>query len=704
MCALASAFCAQGAALALDNPVKFESRDGRLDLIVTATTSSVRFGGVTTTGWVYEVCRRESRTATSCLPGTIQNPYGGVWLHLRRNDTLHIRLVNKLPPVPDAKHCNADLANNPTNLHTHGLIVEPYRGNPYGDYVFVEVRNPANASHCQPTRHASRRPPAPEAGGMHGAASGGAHPDMDAADGAVEYAIHLVNHPAGLFWFHPHVHGVALNQVTSGLAGVITVGEPADACGDADCRAAIEASRSHLLVLKDSEVLADGTLLNQQDASFCPPTIVAGEAPRQGMCAGDAQHAGGHWFHTINGQLYPSIDVGGNGAIWRIVNAAGSRSYDLSLAPDGGGEPVPLQVLSIDGITIDSALAANMSALQVQLGRKVDLFRCPDAPGARVGAAVCTRHIRMMPSSRATVRVLNDRAGARHAVLRTDHYDTGGDDWPAVDLASVALAPPAASVPMALNIASGAKDALSPTGVLGATSSLAQPGADRPMPLDQVRSQASAREPGAPSPGLRLAPEFAIDAPLKLGLRRDPDCANLAPGEHRRIYFGNPTPGKDGFGLATSVIGADGQEKHVTPMRAFDATKTTICLTASGDNENPTKETWEIYNLTDEDHNFHVHQTRFWLSSAAPGQSQGADEALVLQDNVPLTHAQDAKNCDGSIANFKSKACQPQAVWARIPFTQIGDFVFHCHILEHEDGGMMARIRVVAPPLIQGRN
>jgi FtsP/CotA-like multicopper oxidase with cupredoxin domain len=33
-----------------------------------------------------------------------------------------------------------------------------------------------------------------------------------------------------------------------------------------------------------------------------------------------------------------------------------------------------------------------------------------------------------------------------------------------------------------------------------------------------------------------------------------------------------------------------------------------------------------------------------------------------------------------------------------VPFSQIGDFVFHCHILEHEDGGMMARIRVVAPP------
>jgi hypothetical protein len=30
-----------------------------------------------------------------------------------------------------------------------------------------------------------------------------------------------------------------------------------------------------------------------------------------------------------------------------------------------------------------------------------------------------------------------------------------------------------------------------------------------------------------------------------------------------------------------------------------------------------------------------------------------------------------------------------------VPFSELGEFVFHCHILEHEDGGMMAKIRVV---------
>ncbi len=33
----------------------------------------------------------------------------------------------------------------------------------------------------------------------------------------------------GLSWFHPHIHGVALNQVSEGMAGIITIGSPSAA-------------------------------------------------------------------------------------------------------------------------------------------------------------------------------------------------------------------------------------------------------------------------------------------------------------------------------------------------------------------------------------------------------------------------------------------------------------------------------------------
>ena len=41
-----------------------------------------------------------------------------------------------------------------------------------------------------------------------------------------------------------------------------------------------------------------------------------------------------------------------------------------------------------------------------------------------------------------------------------------------------------------------------------------------------------------------------------------------------------------------------------------------------------------------------------------------------------------------------------QSVTLRIAFTQpeiVGRFMYHCHVLEHEDGGMMAQIEVYDP-------
>jgi FtsP/CotA-like multicopper oxidase with cupredoxin domain len=43
------------------------------------------------------------------------------------------------------------------------------------------------------------------------------------------------------------------------------------------------------------------------------------------------------------------------------------------------------------------------------------------------------------------------------------------------------------------------------------------------------------------------------------------------------------------------------------------------------------------------------------------------------------------------------KTHAPSIVKVKIPFTNpliVGKFPFHCHILEHEDGGMMANLRV----------
>jgi L-ascorbate oxidase len=686
----------------VDPPV-FESSDHKLDLLMIAAEHDVTLaGGVHTTAWPYEVCYRPAGSApNACPPGTGKHPLGGVRLQLQPGDTLKIRLVNKLPLAADAKHTaeNPELINNPTNLHTHGLIVEPHRAegpyDTYGDYVFVVVRNPDNNA-------------APSSASSHAASH--IHPDMDFVDGAAEYKIDISsNHPSGLFWFHPHMHGVSLNQVSAGMSGIITIGSPMDMCSDTACRIAVQTSDVRHLVLKDMQVESDNTLLTQEDPTFCTSQPAADELPRQGVCAGQptdgGDHTGGHWFNTVNGQVFPQIDVGSRGNIWRIVNSSGSRSYELSLTDDATGTPIAMQVLGIDGVTIDAQQGMSLATMQKLLGSKARPEACPGQVNQlRREESVCTSHVRLMPSSRIELRVLRQDGGTadKLATLRTNDYDTGGDDWPAVDLAHIKMTPRDPDVVATLAVGGQASAALSSFGALQAPAELQVPGTARPVSIAVARNMAGTLSGGPDiQSGLKQASAIAIDPALKLGQRSDPSCRPLAKGYRRKILFGNPTPGIDGFGLGYVEVDAHGKDIEATrkPIAVFDPHATTVCVPLAAGGGAVTEE-WELVNLTGEDHNFHIHQTRFYVLSGGtvPGTTipSRVEDATVLHDNLPLPHAAITDGCDGSVEAVKAGTCKPPSAVVRIPFREIGDFVYHCHILEHEDGGMMARIRVVA--------
>jgi len=142
-----------------------------------------------------------------------------------------------------------------------------------------------------------------------------------------------------------------------------------------------------------------------------------------------------------------------------------------------------------------------------------------------------------------------------------------------------------------------------------------------------------------------------------------------------------------------------GSEKPAPDQLAqFDPSVTTVCLPL-GPGQTPVMETWELIQLSTENHNFHMHQSRFVMTGSSGG---------VIQDNFPLGVAtpdasisdQVANNQNGvcTIAQWRSGHCQTNPEVFNIPFSQLGEFVYHCHILEHEDGGMMARIVVVPSP------
>jgi hypothetical protein len=195
------------------------------------------------------------------------------------------------------------------------------------------------------------------------------------------------------------------------------------------------------------------------------------------------------------------------------------------------------------------------------------------------------------------------------------------------------------------------------------------------------------------------------------------DCAPLTPGHKRRIYFGLEDLNNDAsFALGYEETDAQGNTVPGTlrPPTRFDPSQNTICLPL-GPHQTPVHEIWELVQLSTENHNFHIHQSRFrTVDPSAPAHSifaptiNPAAGGGILQDNRPLGVAAPDDSISDQVMNnqsgvcfvdqWKSGHCVSTPFLVDIAFTDLGEFVYHCHILEHEDGGMMAKIQVVPSP------
>jgi FtsP/CotA-like multicopper oxidase with cupredoxin domain len=149
----------------------------------------------------------------------------------------------------------------------------------------------------------------------------------------------------------------------------------------------------------------------------------------------------------------------------------------------------------------------------------------------------------------------------------------------------------------------------------------------------------------------------------------------VAPVRTRKLYFSevqqNPS---DPNSPTTFYLTVDGE----TP-KPFDMNSDVPNIIArQGDVED-----WIIENRSQELHAFHIHQVHFlvveWYGLAV-------NEAL-LRDTVNVPYW-DGKNPVYPRVKLRVDFRDPNA---------IGLFPFHCHVLEHEDAGMMGLIRVDPP-------
>ncbi|HLY02509.1 MAG TPA: multicopper oxidase family protein [Candidatus Cybelea sp.] len=96
-----------------------------------------------------------------------------------------------------------------------------------------------------------------------------------------------------------------------------------------------------------------------------------------------------------------------------------------------------------------------------------------------------------------------------------------------------------------------------------------------------------------------------------------------------------------------------------------------------------TVEEWHVVNVTQEIHDFHIHQLHFLVQriNGVPVKHPFWADSFVLPHRYPVG----TKSIPGTLdllMDFRSPLIR-------------GEFLFHCHILDHEDEGMMAKIEAI---------
>lgn len=151
-----------------------------------------------------------------------------------------------------------------------------------------------------------------------------------------------------------------------------------------------------------------------------------------------------------------------------------------------------------------------------------------------------------------------------------------------------------------------------------------------------------------------------------------PWLGTVTPVRTRRLYFSEKLVDPNDPTSATEFyVTVDGQ----TPQMFDPKSGVPNILARQG-----TVEDWIIENRSAELHAFHIHQLHFLLLDYL---GRPVNEPF-LRDTVNVPY-------------YNGRTLTYPSIRVRMDFRDpntIGDFPYHCHLLEHEDGGMMGLIRV----------
>lgn len=298
--------------------------------------------GVLTVQFAYQTATDADGRTLYCF--TTANGTESPTLHVHPGDRMIVKVVNELPaPAPAsamrmstnaaATVCGAPMMDaSSVNLHWHGTNVSP-------------------ACHSDEVIHTL----------------------INSGD-TFTYEVNFPSdEPPGLYWYHPHVHGISEPAVQGGASGALIVD------GIENLQPAVAGRPERVLVIRDQ--------------------VVAGNPdPTADVPA---------WDLTLNYVpiAYPALTPAvietkyNEEQFWRVLNASADTILDLKLEYDG--VPQTLMLVALDGVPVGSQ------------------------DGRRLGSLIPVTDMRLPPAARAEFLVVGPSRTVQSAQFLTESINTG---------------------------------------------------------------------------------------------------------------------------------------------------------------------------------------------------------------------------------------------------------------------------------------
>jgi FtsP/CotA-like multicopper oxidase with cupredoxin domain len=493
-------------------------------------------------------------------PDGIQEPT----LHVNPGDTLNITVTNNTPAQPFGETFNPPNCGDATIQFPPGTATNP---NPNG---IASIGSSVNI-------HYHGTNVTPQCGGDNVTKT------LINSGSTFQYSFTFpTDEPPGLYWYHPHVHGLAERDLLGGATGALVVN------GIEHVQPAVNGLRQRILIIRDQPQ-------------------VQGLMESQGNCGNGVpfQDITVNYVPIDSNQPMPNDTVKFTPAVlnmeeeetqfWRVTNSTADTILDLQVLYDN--VPQTLKVVSIDAVPVNSQDQPEPGDLI-----PVTRFRLPVA--GRVEFLV------KAPAS--TVKV---------AHLITNNINTGpqGDCDPARPIFNIALT------------GNDNEEHVTTASVANFTAS-------------------------------------------KASYRRFGGLSDMPISTTRVFQFSEVQP-------TQFFITEVGQ-----PRQLFDNNNAPAVVTTQG-----SVEKWIVQNIAQENHEFHMHQIHFKVLSQDNFEINGTPKAPAINqqylDMIEVPFWDNVKNPNMNSAPDVQLLMDFRGM-------DIGDFVYHCHILSHEDLGMMAIIRV----------